>query len=121
MSEVTYTRAEIEDVARHFGPVGHWRAWLTCGAHDVAQLPVTADTGEPFCPRCCVFFSDSDSAIDPPKAPAVLPWACSSCGEHYTDDEVMGPASARYHLAAAKTAAGSPMPITCGPLRPASV
>ena len=114
----TFTKAEIADIADHFrNQIQRWRFWVDCGIHDVAALPVTADTREPFCPRCCVFFSDADSAIDAPQPPASLPWLCDRCGRRVADDEVLRTDAGAIHLTSAMTAAGAPMPITCGPLR----
>jgi len=120
-TEPTFTRDDIDGIARHFASETHrWRAWRRCGDHDVARLPLTSDTGEPYCPSCCVVFSDSDSALTAPRAPADLPWLCDRCGDRYASEEVVGKAAedrgGAVHLAVGRTVGGSVMPITCGPV-----
>lgn len=98
-----------------------WRSWRRCSEHDVARLPLTADTLEPYCPPCCVLFSDFDSALTAPRAPGHLPWQCDGCGDGYADEEVQGATAAgrgeALRLAVGQTVGGSVMPITCGPVR----
>jgi len=124
-TEPTFTRDDIDGIARNFTSETHrWRAWRRCGDHGVARLPLTSDTREPYCPSCCVVFSDPDSALTAPCPPASLPWECDRCGDCYADEEVLGTAAAdrggALHLAVGRTVGGSVMPITCGPVRRAS-